>query len=131
MKNRITVFAVALFVLTGCQNKSANGSFKPGEIWKDDNGVHINAHGGGILHHEGRYWWFCEHKIEREAGNIAQVGVHVYSSANLYDWKDEGIALQVVKDQPSYDIEQGSIIERPKVIFQNYLLEIKKKYLNI
>ena len=24
-------------------------SFKPGEIWKDNKGIHINAHGGGYI----------------------------------------------------------------------------------
>ena len=117
MKNYSVLFLLLVIAFGACQNKSRTGSFKPGEIWKDNNGVHINAHGGGILFHDGRYWWFGEHKIEGEAGNKAQVGVHVYSSANLYDWKDEGIALPVVKDQPGHDIEQGSIIERPKVIY--------------
>ena len=31
-------------------------SFKPGEIWTDNNGVHINAHGGGILYDKGTYY---------------------------------------------------------------------------
>jgi beta-xylosidase len=90
--------------------------FFPGELWPDDNGVHINAHGGGILLHEGAYYWFGEHKIEGEAGNSAQVGVHVYSSRDLYNWKDNGIAL-AVEDDPQSDIARGCILERPKVIY--------------
>jgi beta-xylosidase len=90
--------------------------FCPGELWLDDRGVHINAHGGGILHHEGRYYWHGEHKIEGEAGNRAQVGVHVYSSSDLYHWKDEGIALKV-DDDPQSEIARGCILERPKVIY--------------
>ena len=39
------------------------------------------------------YYWFGEHKIEGEAGNRAHVGVHVYSSEDLYNWQDRGIAL--------------------------------------
>lgn len=31
-------------------------SFRPGEIWPDDKGVHINAHGGGVLLHDGVYY---------------------------------------------------------------------------
>jgi beta-xylosidase len=91
-------------------------AFVPGEIWPDNNGVHINAHGGGILFHEGTYYWFGEHKIEGGAGNVAHVGVHVYSSTDLYNWKDEGIALPV-SDDPKSEIVKGCIIERPKVIF--------------
>jgi len=91
-------------------------TFCPGELWLDEQGVPINAHGGGILHHEGRYYWYGEHKIEGEAGNRAEVGVHVYSSGDLYQWKDEGVALKV-SDDPQNEIARGCILERPKVIF--------------
>lgn len=90
--------------------------FLPGEIWPDNMGTHINSHGGGILFREGIYYWFGEHKIEGEAGNVAQVGVHVYSSEDLYNWKDQGIVLQV-SDDPQSDIAKGCILERPKVIY--------------
>ena len=90
--------------------------FKPGEIWPDNNNVHINAHGGGILFHQGKYYWFGEHKTEGRRGNTAWVGVHCYSSENLYDWKDEGIAMKV-SDDPESPITAGCVIERPKVIF--------------
>ena len=91
-------------------------AFQPGQVWPDQNGIHINAHGGGILHHEGTYFWFGEHKIQGDAGNYAQVGVHVYASKDLYNWKDEGIALRVSED-PSSDLAKGCILERPKVLF--------------
>jgi hypothetical protein len=78
--------------------------------------VHVNAHGGGVLDFGGRYYWFGEHKVEGEAGNSAQVGIHCYSSGDLYNWKDEGIVLPVVKDDPDDDLAAGSIVERPKVI---------------
>jgi hypothetical protein len=91
-------------------------SFRPGELWPDNHGVHINAHGGGILFHDGIYYWFGEHKIAGEAGNVAHVGVHVYSSRDLYNWRDEGIALAVNGD-PQSPITRGCILERPKVIF--------------
>ena len=92
-------------------------SFRPGELWPDDRGVHVNAHGGGILDFEGRYYWFGEHKVEGEAGNSAQVGIHGYSSRDLYRWKDEGVVLPVVKDDADHDLAVGSIVvERPKVI---------------
>src|ERR1051325_11326097 len=94
-------------------------SFRPGELWPDDKGVHINAHGGGILFHDGTYFWFGEHKIEGEAGNVAHVGIHVYSSRYLYNWKNEGIALSV-SDDPQSDIARGCILERPKVIFNSH-----------
>ena len=89
--------------------------FRPGELWLDDQGVPINAHGGGFLRHEGVTWWFGEHKVAGEIGNTAQVGVHVYSSRDLHRWKDEGIAL-AVSDDPRHELARGCIIERPKVV---------------
>ncbi len=91
-------------------------TFEPGTIWKDNQGTHINAHGGGILFHEDTYYWFGQHMIEGDAGNMAQVGVHVYSSDDLYNWTDRGIALPV-SDDPASDITKGCILERPKVIY--------------
>ena len=91
-------------------------SFHPGAIWPDKNGTHINAHGGGILFHEGVYFWFGEHKIEGRAGNRAMVGVHCYASQDLYNWEDLGIALSV-SDDPDSPITRGCVIERPKVIY--------------
>jgi hypothetical protein len=89
--------------------------FSPGDLWPDNHGVPINAHGGGILLDNGTYYWYGEHKTAGEVGNLAQVGVHVYSSKDLYNWKDEGIAL-AVSDDPASDIARGCILERPKVI---------------
>lgn len=97
---------------------AADANFYPGAVWPDNNGVHINAHGGGILFQNGTYYWFGEHKIEGKKGNSAQVGVHCYSSKDLYHWKDEGVALKVSDDAKS-DIARGSIIERPKVVYNS------------
>ncbi len=110
----IVLSIFALSVSNGlCETRSA---FEPGKIWLDNNGVHINAHSAGLLFHEGTYYWFGEHKIEGDAGNVAHVGVHVYASKDLYNWSDEGIALKV-SDAPNSDIVKGCIIERPKVIY--------------
>ena len=93
-----------------------NKAFHPGKIWTDTKGVAINAHGGGVLFHEGTYYWFGEHKVEGTRGNRSHVGFHVYASENLLDWRDEGIAL-AVDDSPGSEIPTGSVMERPKVIY--------------
>jgi hypothetical protein len=112
---KIIALLFIAFMITLCQSNLDN-SVNPGAIWPDDQGVHINAHGGGILFYDGLYYWYGEHKIEGTAGNKAHVGVHVYSSADLYNWNDEGIALKVVEDAGS-DITKECVMERPKVIF--------------
>lgn len=94
----------------------ASGKFTPIAQWHDDKGVAINAHGGGILFKDNVYYWFGEHKVAGGAGNTSLVGVHCYSSTNLYDWKDEGIALKMLDDEQS-DIVKGCVLERPKVVY--------------
>ncbi len=108
------LIVVAMIIPFVIQAQSA-GVIKPGEIWPDNNGVHINAHGGGMLFYEGTYYWFGEFKSDRS--NSALVGVTCYSSPNLSEWKNEGIALSVEKDNPTSDITRGCVIERPKVVF--------------
>jgi len=113
----IILLTVLFFVSAGITNgQKKQKSFTPGEIWPDNKGIHINAHGGGILNVNDTYYWYGEHKIEGKAGNKAMVGVHCYSSKDLYNWNDEGIALAVSQD-PKSEIVQGCVIERPKVIF--------------
>ncbi|HSV15361.1 MAG TPA: glycoside hydrolase family 43 protein, partial [Tepidisphaeraceae bacterium] len=90
--------------------------FQPGELWPDTDGAHINAHGGGVLFHDGSYYWFGEHKVAGEIGNTAQVGVRCYSSTDLYNWTNRGVAL-AVSDDPASPIARGCVIERPKVIY--------------
>jgi Glycosyl hydrolases family 43 len=90
--------------------------FKPGEIWLDDKGNAINAHGGGFLVYDKTYYWFGEHKESGEMGAKALVGVHVYSSKDLYNWKDEGVALAMATDTTSM-LQKGCVLERPKVIY--------------
>jgi len=102
--------------ITKVDSSQPHSEFNPGEIWPDNNGIHINAHGGGILFDDNRYYWFGEHKTSSSEGNKANVGVHCYSSRDLYNWKDESIAL-VVSQNPGSDIEAGCIIERPKIIY--------------
>jgi beta-xylosidase len=113
--NQVKYLICALMLLALSVNAQRN-SFTPGEIWPDDKGVHLNAHGGGILYQKGKYYWFGEHKVAGGAGNRAMVGVHCYSSKDLYNWKDEGIALKVSEDTTS-DIAKGCILERPKVVY--------------
>lgn len=118
MNKYLSIFPLIILLLVlgkGFAQQSYT-QFTPGAIWKDNNGVHINAHGGGIVIYKNIYYWFGEHKVGGEKGNTAQVGVRCYSSKDLYNWKDEGIALKVAEDLSS-DIAKGSIIERPKVVY--------------
>ncbi|WP_184542258.1 glycoside hydrolase family 43 protein [Mucilaginibacter sp. FT3.2] len=122
-QTRLVAILVAVLMGISGYGKAQQKEFKPGQLWPDDKGVHINAHGGGFLYQKGTYYWFGEHKIAGGAGNRAMVGVHCYSSKDLYNWKDEGIALNV-SDDLANDIAKGCILERPKVIYN----KLTKKY---
>lgn len=105
---------VGSFHLSAQQNE-VRKSFLPGEIWTDTAGDTINAHGGGFYYEDGLYYWYGEHKSKN---SLAGVGVSVYSSKDLLNWNNEGVALKVSKD-PNSEITTGSVIERPKVIYNS------------
>ena len=85
-----------------------------GAVWYDRAGHVLNAHGGCDLLHGGRYYLFGEHKVYGTTGNFAHVGVHAYSSDDLSEWTDGGLALAV---GGKGGLPDGCVIERPKVIF--------------
>ena len=104
----IRIFAFLLLFIS-----SVSAQIRPGQLWPDTDGQHINAHGGGVLFHKGQYYWYGEIKGKN---SLAEVGVSVYSSKDLKTWNNEGIALKV-SDDPNSDITKGCVMERPKVIY--------------
>jgi len=86
-----------------------------GEVLPDTEGNHINAHGGAIMEHDGTYYWYGEHRGEGRPGK-GQRGVACYTSTDLRNWTNRGIVLSVT-DEADSPIEEGCIIERPKVIY--------------
>jgi hypothetical protein len=44
-------------------------------------------------------------------------GVSCYSSANLCDWKNEGLALGATPEDAAGDLHPSKVLERPKVIY--------------
>lgn len=105
----------------------AADEFTPGAVWNDTDGRPINAHGGGLLYHEGTYYWYGEikegrtylPKVNQKWGGTRVIagGVSVYSSKDLANWKNEGVALPVVPENPDHDLSPENVIERPKVIY--------------
>lgn len=103
-----------------------NENFQPKEIWNDTDGNPINAHGGGILYHNGTYYWYGEYKTGKtilpswatwECYRTDVTGVSCYSSKDLLNWKFEGIVLKAVTDDPEHDLHPSKVLERPKVIY--------------
>ena len=111
MKKNILFYFSFCLLLTACggqkktnQNEDLfDKSIVSGAEWHDTDGNVINAHGGGILYHEGTYYWYGEYKGDStywnpkvpswECYRTEAGGVSCYSSQNLVDWKFEGLAL--------------------------------------
>ena len=110
---RILIFCVWGLVMAASAGARSLERITPGQEWPDRKGEHINAHGGGLLFHEGKYFWYGENRPAR--GFTTEVGVEVYSSSDLMNWEDEGVAL-AVSEEAGHDIERGCIMERPKVV---------------
>ncbi|MES2439778.1 MAG: NPCBM/NEW2 domain-containing protein [Verrucomicrobiota bacterium] len=87
------------------------GMILPGRKWIDTEGHPIQAHGGGILHHEGRYYWYGENRSD---GYLA-IGVSGYVSDDLLNWKHLGLVLP--REAYFKRNRDKTICERPKVIY--------------
>jgi hypothetical protein len=95
-------------------------------LWTDTLGKPIQAHGGGLLHLDGVWYWYGEVKsgptrrYERPNGDpidrVEVVGVAGYRSADLLNWEPMGVVLKTI-DAPHHDLSPMQVMERPKVIF--------------
>ena len=111
---RLILISLSLFILCSSafsQQPTHYTSFKTGGEWLDNNGVHIDCHGGNIIYVDSlkTFFWYGEHYTSPK-------GAACYSSTDLYNWKNEGVVM-----------EKGTIqtFERPKVIYD----EINRKYI--
>ena len=93
---------------------------KNGQMWYDDQGNAIQAHGGCIIEHKGTWYWYGEHKgAENVPGTdrVDVIGVSCYSSKDLQTWHYEGLALSAVTDDKEHPLAPSKVCERPKVLY--------------
>lgn len=110
----------------GISTYAQHKEFVPYEVWTDTDGNPINAHGGGLLYHNGVYYWYGEYKdgatilpkwATWECYRTDVTGVSCYSSKDLLNWKFEGIVLSAEKSDSTSDLHTSKVVERPKVIY--------------
>lgn len=71
---RMLLLVVVCIGLLPIQMRAQKNSYIiPGEVWKDTDGNPINAHGGGLLYHDGTYYWYGEYK---KGKTILLIGLH-------------------------------------------------------
>lgn len=92
--------------------------FEPGKGWLDIDGQPIQAHGGGIIYEPETklYYWFGENRNVLSDKAVSS-GISCYSSEDLQNWKNQGIVLLLVEDDPNHDLHFSKVLERPKVIY--------------
>ncbi|MDF2613931.1 MAG: hypothetical protein K0S71_1717 [Clostridia bacterium] len=122
---------------SGAQPES-NASIQPGTKWVDTKGERIQAHGGGIWYDKvnHKYYWYGEDKTN---GYRPLRGVRCYTSTDLYNWTDEGLALRAIESMDQFESDaqlqtlyagrtdktdifrdldiNTAVMERPKVIY--------------
>jgi hypothetical protein len=81
-----------------------------GVPWYDDKGNVVSSHGANIVKDGRKYYLFGERHTDT---SNAFAGFNCYSSADLYNWKWESVALPV---QPSGKLGANRVGERPKVM---------------
>ena len=116
---------------------SIMGTDCDGEQYLDNNGNVIQAHGGQIQKWGDTYYWYGEDK----SNEYAPVGVHLYTSKDLYNWTDKGVVLKTMDNMEQFESDpyfnalygdltpeqqqeifyhidaNTAVVERPKVIY--------------
>lgn len=105
-------------------------SFRPGKFWYDTEGNLIQAHAGSILYSKGKFYWYGENKegvTGRATGEKCMIwhqGVRLYSSDDLYNWKNEGV-IAIDCENKEHPFYPGRIMDRPHILYN----ESTKKYI--
>jgi hypothetical protein len=128
LKSNLLSVTFLIAILQATLNSSAqqNHQFHPGRAWLDTDGNHIQAHGGGIMFHDGTYYWYgtnMDGPTYREKSapgwecyRVDVIGVSCYSSKDLYNWKHEGVVLRARPEHAAHDLHPRMVCERPKVV---------------
>lgn len=130
MLRKIVVLVIALATMVAVYGRDKHrpdgtSALVQGEQWLDIDGNPINAHGAGMLFHDGIYYLYGEYKVGEtvlpewatwECYRTDVTGVSCYSSKNLRDWKFEGLVLKASED-PDHDLHASKVLERPKVVY--------------
>jgi len=85
-------------------------TIKPGEVWPDNRGHHVQAHGGGIIKVDDTYFWYGEERAQGLDTNKRYVSC--YSSTDLTNWEFKGDVVQMTDPDK---LGPKWIMERPKV----------------
>jgi hypothetical protein len=104
----VTILILSSFIAIA--QKQRYDAIYSGIPWFDEKGSPVSAHGANIVKDKDRYYLFGEYHTDT---SNAFAGFSCYSSADLYNWKFERMALPV---QNSGKLGPNRVGERPKVM---------------
>ncbi len=102
-------------------------SFNTGQLWTDTEGSAIQSHFGSVFYDNGVYYWIGQNYI----GGITipkgsfpnqpftwnfNLGISIYSSTDLYNWKLENIVLNKTSFEPQSLLQPLNLIGRVNMI---------------
>lgn len=94
--------------------------FEPGKPWYDTEGKRIQAHAGVIMYVDGVFYWYGENKEKSISEyEVWHWGVRLYSSTDLYNWKDEGLIMPPEPDKPGHPLHPQSKMDRPHILYND------------
>ena len=113
MRSLFRISACALAFACGLGTLLAQSSqpaaVHPGDVWLDNRGQPIEAHGGGVIRYKGTFFWFGEDRTP--SNDPAKRYVACYSSPDLVHWTFRNQVLQL--SDPNH--AASFVLERPKV----------------
>ena len=104
----LTILFISIFHIAAFAQKQK--AIYSGVPWFDENGEIVSAHGATLVKEAGRFYLFGEKHTDT---SNAFAGFTCYSSADLYNWKFESLALP---QQPAGKLGPNRVGERPKVM---------------
>jgi lysophospholipase L1-like esterase len=123
---QMKIGVIHIVALAGLLAIRGTGAAQSWRDWLDTDGHFINAHGAGVMSHDGVYYLYGEIKKGKtrlvpgqnwEDYRVDAGGVSCYSSRDLVHWKNEGVVLAPGLTDTGSDLYIGRVIERPKVIY--------------
>lgn len=90
----------------------AQQAIRPLDLWPDNNGNHVQAHGGGIIKIGKTYYWYGEERRQGLDSNRRYVSC--YSSKDLGSWTFRGDVVQLADPDT---LGPHWVLERPKVFY--------------
>lgn len=103
------IFVSVIAVKTSAQDITA---IEPGALWLDNNGKHVQAHGGGIIKIRKTYYWYGEERSQGLDTNYRYVSC--YASKDLMNWTFKGDAVKMADPE---NLGRRWVLERPKVYY--------------